>query len=78
MLLLAVLFGVRAARVFAMFASMRGVAMGCVGVMSSLLMVARLMVSGSLAMVVGGVGVMFGSLAVMLNCLLGHGCFPFP
>ena len=78
MLLLAVLFGVRAARVFAMFASVRGVAMGCVGVMSSLLMVARLVVAGGLAMVAGGVGVMFGSLAVVLNCLLRHGCFPFP
>ncbi|MBV8755131.1 MAG: hypothetical protein JO328_19935 [Hyphomicrobiales bacterium] len=78
MLLLAVLLGVRAARVFAMFASVRGVAMGCVGVMSSLLMVARLVVPGSLAMVAGGVAVMFGSLAVVLNRLLGHGCFPFP
>ena len=52
--------------------------MGCVRVVSSLLMVARLMVPGSLAMVVSGVAVMFGSLAVMVNCLLGHGCFPFP
>jgi hypothetical protein len=37
LLFLAVLFRMRAARVFAMFASVRGVAMGCVGAMSSLL-----------------------------------------
>ena len=73
LLIVAVVFGVMTARLGMMFFSVAGMAMGAVGVMRRLFVVAGFMVLGSFAMVLRGMLVMFGRLVMMLDaCVVGH------
>jgi len=71
--MLAVMFGVMAARRDMMMLGVAGVAMRAVGVMRGLLVIAGFMVLGSFAVVSGGVFVVFGSLVMVLDaCVVAH------
>jgi len=64
-----VLIGVSPARMFAMLASVGGMTMRAMGVMSRLFMGSSFVMLCSLAVVASSVRVVFGSGAVVLGCL---------
>jgi len=67
----------RAARVLAMLLRVGGMAMGGVGMMRRLFVIAGFMMLRGLAMMARGMRVMFSGVSVVLGCFLGHGAsFP--
>jgi hypothetical protein len=69
---LAVMLGVVTARLDMMMFGVAGMAVGGVGVMRGLLVIAGLVVLGGFAVMPGGVLVMFGGLGVMIDGVLAH------
>jgi len=70
----AVVLGVMTARLGMMLLGMAGMAVGGVGVMRRLLVIAGFVMLGGFAVVLGGVFVMFGSLVMMVPdaCVVAH------
>jgi hypothetical protein len=74
---MAVMFGMMTAGFGVVMLGVAGVAMGAVGVMRRLFVIAGFMMLGSFAMVLRGMLVMFGSLVMMLDaCVVAHVSFP--
>jgi len=70
-----VLLGVMTAGLDMMMLGMAGMAVGAVGVVRRLFMVACLMMPGGFAVVLGGMLVVFGGLVVVLDaCVVAHVC----
>ena len=77
-LVVAVVLGVVTARLDVMMFGVAGMAMGGVGVMGRLLVIASLVVLGGFAVMLGGVFVMLGSLVMVVDaCVVAH-CFALP
>jgi len=68
---LAVLLGVMPARLDVMMFGVAGMAMGGVGVMRRLLVIAGFMLLGGLAVMLGRMLMVLGRLVVMLHALMG-------
>jgi hypothetical protein len=77
-LVLAVVLGVMTARLGMMLLGMAGMAVGGMGVMRRLLVIAGLMMFGGFAVMLGRVFVMFGGLVMMVldACVVAHVCSP--
>jgi hypothetical protein len=73
---LAVVLGVMTARFGMMFFGVAGVAVGAVGVVRGLFVIAGLVVFGGFAVMLGGMLVMFGGLVMMLDGVFAHVCAP--
>jgi hypothetical protein len=72
-LVLAVMLGVMTAGLDMMMFGMAGMAVGAVGVVRRLLVIAGFMMLGGFAMMLCGVLVMFGSLVMMVDaCVVAH------
>jgi hypothetical protein len=71
LLVVAVVLGVMTARLGVVFFSVAGMAMGAVGVMRGLLVIAGFVMLGG-AVMLGGVLVMFGGLVMMFDGVLAH------
>jgi hypothetical protein len=77
LLIVAVVFGVMAARLGMVFFSVAGMAVGGVGVVRRFLMIAGFVMLGSFTVMLRGVLVVFGSLVMMLDaCMVAHGVSP--
>jgi hypothetical protein len=77
-LVVAVVLGVVTARLDVMMFGVAGMAMGGVGVMGGLLVIASLVVLGGFAVMLGGVFVVLGSLVMVVDaCVVAH-CFALP
>jgi hypothetical protein len=72
LLIVAVVLGVMTARFAMVFFSVAGMAMGAVGVMRGLLVIADFVMLGGFAVMLGGVLVMFGGLLMMFDGVLAH------
>jgi hypothetical protein len=73
----AVMLGVVTAGLDMMVFGMAGMAMGAVGVMRRLFVIAGLMVFGRFAVMLRGVFVMFGGLVMVLYaCVIAHNALP--
>ena len=72
--MLAVVLGVMTARLGMMLLGMAGMAVGGVGVVRRLLVIAGLMMPGSFAVMLGRVFVVFGGLVMMVldACVVAH------
>lgn len=74
--MLAVVLGVMTARFGVMFFGVAGMAVGAVGMVRSLFVIAGLVVPGGFTVMLGGMLVVFGGLVVMLDGVLAHVCAP--
>jgi hypothetical protein len=73
----AVVLGVVTARLDVMMFGVAGMAMGGVGVMGRLLVLASLVVLGGFAVMLGSVFVMFGRLVMVVDaCVIAHVSLP--
>lgn len=70
-----VMLGVMAARLGVVMRGMRGVAVRRVGVMSRFLVIAALVVLGSLTVMMSSLLVVLGGLVVVFGSLMGHSSF---
>ena len=69
---MAVVLGVMTTRLGMVFFGVAGMAMGAVGVMRRLLVIAGFVMLGGFAVVLGGVLVMFGGFLMMFDGVLAH------
>jgi hypothetical protein len=76
MLLLAVFLGVSLSRFFGVISGMDSVTARGVSMMCRFLVVTTVVMLRRFSVVSGSVGMVLGSLPVMLSCFLRHGCPP--